>query len=186
MANPIKGAIMRRVLLIVLATFVGCGSALAGTLVEFPNTPGREPKQLIGYLAQPGSGLSTLIGTRPAGAVPYPAVIVLHGCGGIFSHSVAIADRLGGWGYVALTIDTLGPRGVDSGLTGAQGIRNPQCLPTLYRIVTRPPVERLFRGLPPRGTALARSKTALSGFRDSCDAPPQRRATERDAARTAT
>src|SRR5262249_16618722 len=31
------------------------------------------------------------------------------------SHSVAIADRLGGWGDVALTIDTLGPRGMDSG-----------------------------------------------------------------------
>jgi dienelactone hydrolase len=37
---------------------------------------------------------------------------VLHGCSGISSHSAAIADRLGSWGYVALAIDSLGPRGV--------------------------------------------------------------------------
>jgi len=27
---------------------------------------------------------------------------VLHGCGGISSHSTGIDDRLGSWGYVAL------------------------------------------------------------------------------------
>jgi dienelactone hydrolase len=39
---------------------------------------------------------------------------VLHGCGGLSSHSAQIADRLGGWGYVALTVDSLGPRGIAS------------------------------------------------------------------------
>ena len=106
---------MRRVLLVFLATFTACGPALAGTLVEFPNLPGREPKQLIGYLARPGAGLSALLSTTQGDPPPYPAVVVLHGCGGISSHSAAIADRLGGWGYVALTIDTLAPRGMDSG-----------------------------------------------------------------------
>ena len=107
---------MRRVLLLViLATFIGDEPALAGTLVEFPNLPGREPVQLIGYLARPDTGLSALTSTTSRDAAPYPAVVVLHGCGGISSHSAAIADRLGGWGYVALTIDTLGPRGMDSG-----------------------------------------------------------------------
>jgi dienelactone hydrolase len=107
---------MRRLLLLVIiATFIGNWPTLAGTLVEFPNLPGREPVHLIGYMARPGAGLSALIGTTPGDAAPYPAVIVLHGCGGISSHSAAIADRLGGWGYVALTIDTLGPRGMDSG-----------------------------------------------------------------------
>lgn len=42
---------------------------------------------------------------------PYPVVVVVHGCGGISCHSTATADRLGSWGYVALTVDTLGPRG---------------------------------------------------------------------------
>ena len=107
---------MRRVLLLViLSTFIGDGRALAGTLVEFPNLPGREPLQLIGYLARPDTGLSVLIRTTSRDVGPYPGVIVLHGCAGISSHSAANADRLGAWGYVALTIDTLGPSGMDSG-----------------------------------------------------------------------
>ena len=43
---------------------------------------------------------------------------MLHGCNGISSHSIAIADRLGSWGYVALTIDTLGRRGLDACYSG--------------------------------------------------------------------
>src|SRR5215471_10077045 len=105
---------MRRLLfLVIIATFIGDEPALAGALVEFPYLPGREPVRLIGYLARPGAGLSALISTTSGAAAPYPAVVVLHGCGGISSHSAAIADRLGAWGYVALTIDTLGPRGMD-------------------------------------------------------------------------
>jgi hypothetical protein len=71
---------MRRVLLVFLATFIGKAPALAGTLVEFPNLPGRQPVHLIGYLARPGAGLSALIATAPGDAAPYPAVVVLHGC----------------------------------------------------------------------------------------------------------
>jgi dienelactone hydrolase len=81
--------------------------------VEFPNLPGREPATLNGYLARPDTGLSALMDTTSRGAAPYPAVVVLHGCGGISSHSVAIADRLGAWGYAALSVDTLGRRGLD-------------------------------------------------------------------------
>jgi dienelactone hydrolase len=105
----------RVLLLVILATFVGYGPALAGTLVEFANLPNREPKQLIGYLARPDTGLSALISAKPGDAASYPAVVVLHGCGGISSHSVAIADRLGSWGYVALSVDTLGLRGRETG-----------------------------------------------------------------------
>ena len=88
---------MRRLLLLVIiASFIGNWPTLAGTLVEFPNLPGREPVHLIGYLARSGAGLSALIGTAPGDAAPYPAVDVLNGCGGISSHPAAIADRLGG------------------------------------------------------------------------------------------
>ena len=58
-----------------------------------------------------GSIRSPSIQNRPA---PYPAVVVLHGCGGFSSHSAKIADQLGSWGYVALTVDSLGPRGIAS------------------------------------------------------------------------
>jgi dienelactone hydrolase len=95
--------------------FIGREPAFAGTLVEFPNLPDREPTRLIGYLARPDTGLAALMITTSRRVPPYPAVVVLHGCGGISSHAMAIADRLGGWGYVALTVDTLGSRGIDTG-----------------------------------------------------------------------
>jgi dienelactone hydrolase len=58
--------------------------------------------------------LSALLGSHSDRAGPYPAVVVLHGCGGFSSHSAQIADRLGAWGCVALTVDSLGPRGIAS------------------------------------------------------------------------
>jgi len=94
-------------------SLLGTGAASAGTLVEFPNLTGHEPARLTGYLARPDAGLSGILREAGDSHAPYPAVIVLHGCSGISSHSIAIADRLGSWGYVALTVDTLGPRGLD-------------------------------------------------------------------------
>jgi dienelactone hydrolase len=86
----------------------------AGTLVEFPNLSEQPPTKLRGYLARPDAGLSALLGSYSNGVAPYPAVVVLHGCGGFSSHSVQIADRIGSWGYVALAVDTLAPRGITS------------------------------------------------------------------------
>jgi dienelactone hydrolase len=77
------------------------GTTSAGSLVEFPNGSGQASK-LLGYLARPG-----LEG-------PYPAVVILHDCNGISAHSAGIADRISAWGYVALTVDSLGPRGLVS------------------------------------------------------------------------
>jgi dienelactone hydrolase len=54
------------------------------------------------------------LGSHSNSGGPYPAVVVLHGCGGISSHSAGIADRIGSWGYVALTVDSLGPRDIAS------------------------------------------------------------------------
>ena len=60
-----------------LASLLG---ASAGSLVEFPNVSEREPK-LLGYLA------------RPTGEGPFPAVVVLHGCGGFSSGGCAKFSR---------------------------------------------------------------------------------------------
>ena len=99
-----------------LAVWLAAGPAQAGSLVEFSNVSEHaKPSQLLGYLARPDAGLSALTGGSSGNAAPYPAVVVLHGCGGISSHSTAIADRLGGWGYVALTVDTLDRRGMEHG-----------------------------------------------------------------------
>jgi len=48
---------------------------------------------------------------KPRGNGPFPAVIVLHGCGGTDYHHKAWAERLVSWGYVALVPDSFMSRG---------------------------------------------------------------------------
>jgi dienelactone hydrolase len=91
-------------LVLVNAAFLlclGAGAAQAGRLIEFPNVSEQsKPAQLPGYLA------------RPDAPGPFPAVVVLHGCSGFFSTYAAVADDLKWEGYVALAVDSLGPRGI--------------------------------------------------------------------------
>ena len=104
----------RSLLAIGLASLLGAGAVSAGTLVEFPNLSGHTPANLSGYLARPHAGLAAeLDGDSPSnGGGPFPAVVVLHGCVGITGHFTGIGDRLSSWGYVALAVDSLGPRGI--------------------------------------------------------------------------
>jgi dienelactone hydrolase len=97
-----------------LSSWFGAGVAWAGALVEFANVSERGPSTLVGYLARPDQGLSALLGGAGHSVERFPAVVVLHECGGISSHSAGIADRLGSEGYVAPAVDSLGPRGVAS------------------------------------------------------------------------
>jgi dienelactone hydrolase len=48
----------------------------------------------------------------PAGAGPFPAMVVLHGCDGIGPHYRDWARELAGWGYVTILVDSFRPRGV--------------------------------------------------------------------------
>ena len=48
---------------------------------------------------------------KPKGDGPFPAVIILHGCGGLSEHHSDWANRFVKWGYVALTIDSFSSRG---------------------------------------------------------------------------
>jgi dienelactone hydrolase len=52
---------------------------------------------------------------KPEGEGPFPAVVMLHSCAGIEGmprkHLDTWAQRLAGWGYVSLMVDSLGPRG---------------------------------------------------------------------------
>jgi dienelactone hydrolase len=109
-----KAASRRSLLGIGLICWLGAGAAQAGSLVEFPNVSEQGPARLLGYLARPNSGLAAIRGSPSSVAGPYPAVVVLHGCAGISGVSATIADRLSSWGYVALTVDSLGPRGISS------------------------------------------------------------------------
>ena len=78
----------------------GCAGLTGGQAVRFPSvTPGA-----------PASITGTLI--RPTGAGPFPAVVQLHGCGGVEAQSFRWARWLADRGYVALVVDSFGPRGL--------------------------------------------------------------------------
>jgi dienelactone hydrolase len=51
---------------------------------------------------------------RPDGVAPFPAVVALHGCNGFFAGYAEIADQLKSWGYVALLVDSFGPREISN------------------------------------------------------------------------
>jgi dienelactone hydrolase len=63
------------------------------------NPPGGKP-DIQGYL------------TRPKGAGPFPAVVLLHSCLGLPANKAAIGDVVASWGYVALFVDDFATRGI--------------------------------------------------------------------------
>ena len=50
----------------------------------------------------------------PTGAGPWPAIVVMHGCGGPSPRTGVWGQRLADWGYVALVLDSFSARGVKS------------------------------------------------------------------------
>lgn len=79
-------------------------TACQATGVSFPNavlSSADAPREISGLLA------------KPEGAGPFPAVVLLHTCGGVRPH---VSDDwpayLKGLGYVTLTVDTFGSRGL--------------------------------------------------------------------------
>ena len=60
--------------------------------------------------AQPLQGLLR----TPAGAGPFPAVVVLHSCNGNWKKlDERWSRQIATWGYVTLTVDSFGPRGIE-------------------------------------------------------------------------
>jgi dienelactone hydrolase len=55
---------------------------------------------------------------KPDGSGPFPAVVLLHGCGGIQPKRDHLwAERLSGWGYVTLQVDSFSSRGISNACT---------------------------------------------------------------------
>ena len=61
----------------------------------------REGQRLTGVLRKPG------------GPGPFPAVVLMHGCGGIQPGNEIWASDLTTWGYVTLLVDSFTPRGLN-------------------------------------------------------------------------
>jgi dienelactone hydrolase len=61
--------------------------------------------------------------TKPDGPGPFPAIVHLHGCGGLpdevkrGTNSLA-SDRLAAWGYVTLVVDSFTTRGINNTCSG--------------------------------------------------------------------
>ena len=93
------------------------GATLAGEVVSFPSLDSAltngAPTLLHGLLF------------KPTGSGPFPAVVALHGCTGLFDKQGQLVAREAAWGqlltmrgYVVLFPDSFGPRGVASDCEG--------------------------------------------------------------------
>jgi dienelactone hydrolase len=96
---------MIRACALVLTAFGICG--LTGIAradnVTIPASGGTPA--ITGYLA------------RPNGPGPFPAILVLHDCGGFSAFETAEVNELASAGYVALAIDMLKPQGLSNACT---------------------------------------------------------------------
>ena len=98
------GTSLRRFLIraLALAALIGIASpAGADERVTFPAAPG----------GQTGAGIQGYL-TKPKGAGPFPAVVLLHSCLGLPSNRRAIEAALVSSGYVALFVDDFSTRGL--------------------------------------------------------------------------
>lgn len=91
-------------LLLFVAASYPCLAACQTTGVSFPNvvlSSADAPREISGLLA------------KPEGPEPFPAIVLLHTCGGIKPHvSNDWPAYLKDLGYVTLTVDTFGSRGL--------------------------------------------------------------------------
>lgn len=95
---------------LLVALTLAATDVFAGEFVDIGGSVGTkaEPVRLIAYM------------TRPSGSGPFSAVVLLHGCGGFHSMMVSWADRMSRFGYVALAVDSFGPRAIDDQCGGMQ------------------------------------------------------------------
>ena len=90
----------------------------------------------------------------PQGAGPFPAVVVMHGCDGINANTRAWAQRLVGWGYAALIVDSFRSRGI-SNVCGRGAM-----LPPSARAADAVAAKNYLRSLP----NIAKGRIGLIGF----------------------
>lgn len=83
---------------------------------------------------------------KPAGAGPFPAIVLAHSCSGISQHTHNWARKLAGWGYLVLEFDSFNPRGTKAVCTtpGAvtPNMRIADVAGALDHLATRPDVVR--------------------------------------------
>ncbi len=96
-------AVLRSPLAVLLAAAVVGGCALRP--VTFASATSQAPGVVTGWR------------TRPAGAPPFPAVVLLHGCHGVSASTARWARWFTAQGYVALVVDSFTTRGISDDCT---------------------------------------------------------------------
>jgi len=69
----------------------------------------------------------------PGGDGPFPAIILMHGCGGLPHRAInGWVPALRGWGYATLVLDSFGGRGLREVCTNARTLSGSQRIPDAY------------------------------------------------------
>ena len=106
---------MRALLLLLVAwSLVACGGP-AGTSRPGNLTEGVRFDSLETYpgaAGQPPGSVSGLL-TLPPGPGPFPVVVMLHGCAGLYETHAEWAELVATWGYASLRVDSFSARGID-------------------------------------------------------------------------
>ncbi len=107
-------------------TFLASLAVIAGTAAAVPTPPPAAGPETI-EIAQDNGTLKAVL-FRPNGAGPFPAVVGLHSCAGLFDRSGALAPRYRDWaqhlvkaGFAVLYPDSYGSRGIGSQCTVRHG-----------------------------------------------------------------
>jgi dienelactone hydrolase len=120
--NDVSRWLKACLLLSTLATAV-CANARASSadeLVKFDSAPyilGQLQRRRAierGEMAMPTTNAIEGYLSKPDGEGPFPAVVYLHGCGGLGKAAhTRFSDLLTGWGYVSLAVDSFATRGIE-------------------------------------------------------------------------
>jgi dienelactone hydrolase len=95
----LRGFLYPRFVAAALFGFLAGGAPVqADELVRFASAGQGDP--IHGYLS------------KPKGAGPFPAVVLLHTCLGLPAQRASIGERIAAWGYVALFVDDFTTRGL--------------------------------------------------------------------------
>jgi len=73
--------------------------------------------------------------SKPEGGGPFPAIVYLHGCGGLSKTTRdGVAKLMTGWGYVALAVDSFATRGLKDSCDNLMSAREGDALAALRHL----------------------------------------------------
>lgn len=99
--------------LLIISIMLAPSTTASAQQVKFPTA-------VLPGITAPATITATI--AKPEGSGPFPAVIVLHDCGGISGKDRDWAKRLTSWGYVAILPDSFGSRGHGSLCTDVEKV----------------------------------------------------------------